>query len=317
MALAKESRGLLRLKPMMVRVRDLIDAYLRDLEAAGRSPATVRVYRVHLFQFLYFLLSRGLNIRTLSVRDLRRYRQWLAELPPKTRGNPRRAPSSINAALSALSGFFAFLVDEGIRSSIPFTRRLRVKQPQPDVRAPTKDEELEIMRWLEENAPERILLAFKTMRYAGLRVGEAAKLTPRDILVVRGLVRIRVVGKGSKIREVPVLDKETAQALLELKQKVPPGETLFGVKDCTLRWWAERASKATGIKFHTHLLRHAFATEALNRGVPVDVVQQWLGHSRLETTRRYAMTLDERVEEYARKMLEGLGEGSETFKMEG
>ena len=293
---------------MAGRVRDLIDAYLKDLEAAGRSPATIRAYRVHLFQFLYFLISRGLNIRTITVRDIRRYRQWLADLPPKTRGNPKRAPSSINAALSALHGFFAFLADEGIRSSIPFTRRLRVKQPQPDVRAPAREEEAEIMRWLEENAPRRIFLAFKTMRHTGLRGGEVAKLTPRDIIEVRGLVRIRVVGKGSKIREVPVLDRETASELLELKQEVPPGQTLFGVKDCTLRWWAERASKATGIKFHTHLLRHAFATEALNRGVPVDVVQQWLGHSRLETTRRYAMTLDERVEEYARKMLEGFGE---------
>jgi len=293
---------------MTVRVRDLIDAYLKDLEAAGKSPATLRAYRVHLFQFLYFLLSRGLNIRTLTLRDMRRYRQWLADLPPKTRGNPKRAPSSINAALSALHGFFLFLADEGIRSTIPFSRRLRVKQPQPDVRAPARDEEEEIMRWIEENAPRRVYLAFRTMRHTGLRVGEAARLTPRDILLVRGLVRVRVVGKGSKIREVPVLDRETAEELLKLKEEVPPDQTLFGVKDCTLRWWAERASKATGIKFHTHLLRHAFATEALNRGVPVDVVQQWLGHSRIDTTRRYAMTLDERVEEYARKMLEGLGQ---------
>lgn len=301
---------------MTVRVRDLIDAYLKDLEAAGRSPATLRAYRVHLFQLLYFLLSRGLNIRTITVRDIRRYRQWLADLPPKTRGNPKRAFSSINAALSALHSFFTFLADEGIRTTIPFTRRLRVKQPQPDVRAPAEEEEAEIMRWIEKNAPSKIYLAFKAMRHAGLRVGEVAKLTPKDILVVKRLVRMRVVGKGSRIREVPVLDKETANALVKLKQEVSPGQPLFGVKDCTLRWWAERASKATGIKFHTHLLRHAFATEALNRGVPVDVVQQWLGHSRLETTRRYAMTLDERVEEYARRMLEGFGEHEPT-EMEG
>ncbi len=288
---------------MTTRVKDLIEAYLQDLEAAGRSPATIRAYRVHLFQFLYFLISRGLNIRTITIRDLRRFRQWLANLPPKTRGNPKRAASSINAALSAVNGFFAFLVDEGIRSATPMTRRLRVKQPQPDVRAPSVSEEQTIMKWLEENAPPHIVMAFKVMRHTGLRVSEAASLTGRDVFVQRGLVKVRVRGKGAKIREVPVLDKETARELLKLKEQMGD-KPLFKVKECALRWWAERAARMTGIKFHTHLLRHAFATEALNRGVPVDVVQQWLGHSRLETTRRYAMTLDERVEEYARRMLE-------------
>ncbi|MDP3044811.1 MAG: tyrosine-type recombinase/integrase, partial [Bacillota bacterium] len=52
---------------------------------------------------------------------------------------------------------------------------------------------------------------------------------------------------------------------------------------------------ATGVDFHTLRCRHTFATELLQQGVPIDVIQEALGHRRLDTTRVYARTAPEAV----------------------
>lgn len=62
----------------------------------------------------------------------------------------------------------------------------------------------------------------------------------------------------------------------------------------TLIKWAWLASKELGFPVHTHRLRHTFATRALEEGISLDVLQELMGHARLETTRRYAETTEAR-----------------------
>lgn len=142
--------------------------------------------------------------------------------------------------------------------------------------------------------------ALITIMYrAGLRIGEALALRPSDVDMKRGAVRVRH-GKGDKARTVGIGDG--ALAVLELWLTVRKdlglarnGAPLF----CTLQgrplaqgqvrdMLKRRAAKA-GVdrRVHPHALRHSHAFEMAERGVPVNLIQQQLGHAWLATTDTY------------------------------
>ena len=93
---------------------------------------------------------------------------------------------------------------------------------------------------------------------------------------------------------MPVLDALTAQKLLE-RAKEHPSKLLFGVLDGTLKVYAHKCKKATGVDFHSHRLRHTVGTTLLAEGVPLDVIQQVLGHANISTTRLYVATMPEKL----------------------
>jgi integrase len=94
------------------------------------------------------------------------------------------------------------------------------------------------------------------------------------------------------------MDKEVAWELLRLSKKKGE-EPLFGVKAGTLKDYAYKVKRASGVDFHCHRLRHTLATRLLAKGVAIDVVQKVLGHASINTTRRYAETLPEKIRELA------------------
>ena len=119
-----------------------------------------------------------------------------------------------------------------------------------------------------------IRLAFKTMLATGLRVGEAASLTRKDIKIEdHRMVLFIVNAKGGKPRKVPVVDSKTAQELYEYIKDVPDGEPIFRVSKRTLQDHARRIQKRTGIHFYVHRLRHTFATELLAKDTRLDVIK--------------------------------------------
>jgi len=119
------------------------------------------------------------------------------------------------------------------------------------------------------------------------------------VIEEEGKVFLRVrSGKGQKERLVPVIDKEVAWELLKLS-KEKGKDFLFGVKAGTLKDYAYKVKRASGVDFHSHRLRHTLATRLLAKGISIDVVQKVLGHASINTTRRYAETLPERVKELA------------------
>jgi len=65
------------------------------------------------------------------------------------------------------------------------------------------------------------------------------------------------------------------------------------------KWYAQQISFATGVDFHCHRLRHTLATNLLAQGIPLDVVQEVLGHENINTTRKYAKTAPEKLYQLA------------------
>jgi len=277
-----------------MRLEEMVEGFLKDLELGGKSRKTTEAYSFHLDKFRAFCEERGLDYRVVNGRETKAFRNWLAEKGLR--------PASINAILAACKSFYDFLLDEEIVRGNPFANsRLRLKEPdrKPDF---LTEEELEKVEDAMRRLPEHIRLAFRTMLWTGLRVSEIASLTGEDVIKENAKLFLRVrSGKGNKERIVPVLDADLAKELLRLSKDRGKG-LLFGVTDGTLKDYAHKIKKASGVHFHSHRLRHTLATRLLAKGIPIDIVQKVLGHESISTTRRYAETLPEKVKELAARV---------------
>jgi integrase/recombinase XerD len=131
-----------------------------------------------------------------------------------------------------------------------------------------------------------LALALKT----GMRRAELANLEPKDIhadfLVVRG-------GKGGKDRMVP-LAPAMAERLQNFIKDMEPDEKVFKLKATTISNKVTRLAQKAGLKgFHAHQLRHKFATDLLEKGANIKLVQALLGHADLGTTQIYLSIVDQ------------------------
>jgi integrase/recombinase XerD len=129
-------------------------------------------------------------------------------------------------------------------------------------------------------------LALKT----GMRRSELANLEPKDIhadfLVVIG-------GKGGKDRMIP-LAPVIAQRLKNFIKDMEPDEKVFKLKAVSISDKVRQFAKKAGLNgFHTHQLRHKFATDLLEKGVNIKLVQALLGHTDLGTTQVYLSIVDQ------------------------
>jgi site-specific recombinase XerD len=142
------------------------------------------------------------------------------------------------------------------------------------------------------NAMEEALLT--TTYSAGLRVGEVIRLKVRDILSDRRQIWVEG-GKGKKDRYT-VLGEETLRVLRAYYRQYRPIDWLFPGRDpgtyiarCTAERIFGRAKNRAGItaKATIHSLRHSFATHLYEDGVDIRIIQELLGHAKIETTLRY------------------------------
>lgn len=142
----------------------------------------------------------------------------------------------------------------------------------------------------------------RLMVRAGLRCSEALDLRVRDVVLARHEVRVNK-GKGGKDRVVWI-DDATVEILQRWKDVRPRGgeyffTTLKGGRLSTghVREMVARRGRKAGIEIrvHPHLLRHSYASTALEDGVTLVELQQLLGHTRLETTSIYVHTANERL----------------------
>jgi site-specific recombinase XerD len=164
---------------------------------------------------------------------------------------------------------------------------------------------------LSKGEVNRLLNAIQVPRYqalamvlygAGLRLSEARVLTVNDIDGARGVLRVRK-GKGGKPREAKLSPSLYGWLREYWARTRPPMPYLFSgphgrlPKDDTVRKALSKAAKQSHIKKRVapHVLRHSFATHLLEEGTDVRVVSALLGHSRIETTARYARVTEKLV----------------------
>lgn len=146
----------------------------------------------------------------------------------------------------------------------------------------------EIDRFLLSIDDPEDLIACRLMLFGGLRVAEAANVLVKDIDPEARSVFVRQ-GKFSKDRYAPI-DVATISIAncYAASKKLRPDDQLFSYSKRTLqRHVTEVIAVRAGIKMNTHMLRHTCATWQLDKGIPLEVVKNNLGHTSIEITQIY------------------------------
>lgn len=205
----------------------------------------------------------------------------------EARGNSN---STINRKRSALSKLatIAFEYDGlDVQLKLPPQR----KEPVGRIRQISPGEEQMLSTWFRTTGHSAMADAVAVLIDTGMRRGELLQVRPTDVDFRNGVVMIYgVEGKGTKngkVRSVPMTKR--VKAIFEQRQT---GAVCFDLKESDMRhaWDGARAHMGlTGDKdFTLHVCRHTCASRLVQRGVSLPVVQQWLGHSNIQTTMRYS-----------------------------
>lgn len=265
----------------------------------------------------YLTVERGASSNTVEAygHDLGRYVSWLADLGVTVPDAVTRdmvvgyvsaleevglAPTSVERAVSAVKGFHRFMVAEDMTQAHPTADLPLPAKPDrlPDVI--TREQAAALLDQPFPNTPagQRDRTMLEVLYGCGLRVSELCGLDQRDVLLDQEL--LRVMGKGSKERVVPVLG--TAWDALDeylsswrdgLSKRVLTSAVFLNQRGGRIsRQYVhrvvERYGRVAGIEgLHPHTLRHSFATHLLEGGADLRVVQELLGHADISTTQLY------------------------------
>lgn len=287
------------------RVHDpIIDQFIDSLWAQkGLAKLTLDAYQQDLVQFSSWLAPRKQRLLTAEQGDVQ---QFLAER--FDRGSSARSNARL---LSTLKQFYRHLLRQGERQQNPTAL---ISAPKIHRSLPQAMGERDVERLLQ--APDldsdyglRDRCMLELMYSSGLRVSELVGLQLNQVNSRLGLVRL--IGKGSKERVVPVGEEALHWLQRYLRQARPALQPSKAV--CDALFLSSRGSGITrqafwqnikkhllhaGVKtaFSPHSLRHAFATHLLNHGADLRTVQMLLGHSSLSTTQIYTHIAQTRLQ---------------------
>ena len=266
--------------------------FLQRLKTERRlSPHTVVAYQRDLNALLGFCERE--KIETFAALDSYQVRRFAAEA--HRRGLNAR---SVARRLSAVRTFLSFLVELDV---VTANSAVHVQAPKPARRLPATLDADQVASLLAISGDDPLTIrdrAILELFYSsGLRLAELVGLNLGDVDVADRTVR--VLGKGSKTRVVPV-GREALRAVhdwLQVRTEIAPhGELALFVSragkrisprsvQARVNTWARRQGTPTGV--HPHMLRHSFATHLLESSNNLRAVQEMLGHASLSTTQIY------------------------------
>jgi len=269
-----------------------LQSFLDHLSHQRRfSGNTVQAYRRDLLRLAAYLQQHEIDdwsgLQTSAARGFigQLHREGLSA-------------TSIRRHLSAARSFFRYLAREAKVTTNPFAG---LPAPKPAKRLPkalSVDQANQLLQAGEAGPlSSRDLALFELMYSSGLRLSELAGLDLVDVDLGEGLVR--VVGKGAKVRVVPV-GRMAVEALKDwLKQRralvAADEQALFvgrrggrlGRRSIQLRLQALGRQRGLDVDLHPHMLRHSFATHMLESSGDLRAVQELLGHADISTTQIY------------------------------
>ena len=253
------------------------------------SENTTKSYERDLKKLLVFL--EKLNITKYSDIKEEICSAWIGDLYSQN-----NKPKSIQRHLSSAKGFFRFLKKNNLIDSSPFELVTAPKSSNtlPDVLSPEDVEQL--LNFKPSNTIEiRDMAIVELMYSSGLRVSETVNINIGDF--EENMSFLRVIGKGSKTRLVPMgrfAIKAINNWLIEREKILNNTDALFlnskgarlSVRSVQLRL-KKMATKQGLPPVHPHMLRHSFATHMLESSGDLRTIQELLGHSSLSTTQIY------------------------------
>ena len=266
-----------------------IEQYLDHLRVERRYAAGTIV---NYARALADLLAYANTLQLSRWRDLKadQMRAWLARLH-----RSGLTPGTLHHMLSACRSFFNFLARDGAIDANPAAgvRSPKLRRKLPEV---LDADEVGALLEFPPDDPEAVRdrALFELLYSSGLRVSELTGVRWRDLDLADGMVR--VTGKGSKTRIVPVGGQALA-ALQALREQDQPGDNDVLVRGRLggpltpngVRTRLKRRARDQGVwkRVYPHLLRHSFASHMLESSGDLRAVQDMLGHADISTTQIY------------------------------
>jgi len=277
-----------------------LDSFIETLKLEkGLSSNTLNSYRTDVSQLGAFLESQK---KTCEIVDLA-----VAESYVRTLFDKGLSAKSVARKISAIRHFYQHLKVIGMTDNQAFAR-LRLPKLGKTVPKPLNEEQVTLLLEQPDVATTiglRDSAMFELMYAAGLRVSELVALQLNQININQGTVR--VVGKGSKERLIPIGEIAVASLqryLQEYRAQIQVNHAYVFVSTRLTKmtrqafWYRIKAyAKNCGIYPlpSPHMLRHSFATHLLNHSADLRVVQMLLGHSDLSTTQIYTLVAKENL----------------------
>ncbi|EPF47013.1 tyrosine-type recombinase/integrase [Treponema vincentii] len=276
---------------------NLVDLFLSAKRIEGCSEKSLKYYQTTIQSMLSAVKK---DVKQIETEDIRTYLTDYQQQKKSCR-------VTIDNIRRILSSFFSWLEDEDHILKSP-VRRIHKVKAVTNIKETYSDEVLEMMR---DNCTEpRDLAIIDMLASTGMRVGEMVLLNRNDIdFNERECV---VFGKGNKERVV-YFDARTKIHLKNyLRSRTDENPALFvslkspynrmnigGIETCL-----RRLGKQLGLqRVHPHKFRRTLATMAIDKGMPIEQLQQLLGHKRIDTTLQYAMVKQSNVKIAHRKYI--------------
>ena len=258
------------------------------------SPNTVEAYKRDLDKFLGFIREENLSPFDVQLTDFQSFSSSLYAIDIH--------PTSIYRILMGVKSFYRFLVMSGELDTDPMELLDYPKKPQhlPDVLSVEEVDLIESCIDLSQTEGQRNKAIIETLFSCGLRVSELCNLKLSDLYLDEGF--IRVTGKGSKQRLVPISPK----AIKELRLYFIDRNAVCvkeGYEDYVFVSKARKKNLSRIMVFHLvkelvekagikktvspHTFRHSFATSLLEGGANLRAIQAMLGHESISTTEMY------------------------------
>lgn len=273
------------------------DKYIKDL-----STSTIKNSGRVILYFLHFLMGEEKNIYTLTRQDISNFVAYEQARGQKTQ--------TVVNYLRIVYAFIKYLVDQDVLPDTVMERKIRIKLPKALPRAISPEDQHHLLGAIRSDRDRAlILLLLRT----GMRIGELLEVQVSDIIIVERKIMIYLGEKNFQGRAVYY--SEDATQALKKWLKIRPGNSTFlfpgrspGRSITYVSAWnaMRKILKRAGLSdkgYSLHSLRHTFATDMVNAGMRLEVLQQLLGHQEIEMTMRYARITDlTREHEYFKAM---------------
>ena len=260
-----------------------VEAFLAAKRIDGCRPKTIKGYRERLKMFM---TQCSKPVQAITTDDLREYLAYLVD-------ERHLMDNSVQAHINTLRSFFSWLVDEDNIRKSPMRKIKSLKIDKLRSRHPLTAEQLELVRDGCRGYKEKTLVEFLVS--SGCRVSEVAGLRVDDIDWRDR--KCKVIGKGNKERTVYFSVRAKLMLQLYIAER-RGGEALFAssrapyepLTDRGIEKMISKLGKRIGMErpLYPHLMRHTFASHALNCGMELTIIQHLLGHSDPKTTLIYA-----------------------------
>lgn len=264
----------------MPAIENIVKSFLSYLEHSGASFQTLRAYKNDLIQaFPPEKITLVSDDQALKVA-----------LQSAVEGWSELAIASRSRKIAALKSFLNYAYQKKLIQR-PLADHLFIPKVQQKIpHFLSVDDVFLVLKICQEQQLNTHELLFLLLYGGGLRVSEACQLRFKNFAVSRG--EIRILGKGSVERIVP-LPERVNEILTTLKKRESEiGEFIFGTQALNPRVayeWIRGLGRKANLHFqlHPHALRHSYATHLLESGTDLRHLQKLLGHTSMKATERY------------------------------